>query len=388
MKRGRPLAGPLSLAVLIVATLRLTSPASDALSVSASKPLVGAIRWDGWYGGAKGVVGKVVEECLSPKRYQHRAPFFSRVVSDERIEIGPYSQEIVDRELAEAKRAGIDYFAYVAYDLADPLADAFRLHMSSRRKQDVRFCMILEAGRSGDAATFAARTQRFVEHMKDEAYLRLANGRPLFYLGFVEERYIEAWGGKENARKLWDGFRQRAQEAGAGNPFIAVMDFSPRRGKELAEMIGADAISAYAIMGDGGNESPYSRLREVTRQFWNEARDLGVSLIPTAMAGWDRRPRIERPHPWEPWQKAGEGMNRFYHPPTPAELAEHVREAVEWLEASPRVGTAGTILIYAWNEHDEGGWICPTLGEGSARVDALEKMWRSRASPPLAPSTK
>ena len=34
-------------------------------------------------------------------------------------------------------------------------------------------------------------------------------------------------------------------------------------------------------------------------------------------------------------------------------------------------------LIYAWNEHDEGGWLCPTLYEGSARIEAVGKMIRS-----------
>ena len=29
------------------------------------------------------------------------------------------------------------------------------------------------------------------------------------------------------------------------------------------------------------------------------------------------------------------------------------------------------MLVYAWNENSEGGWLVPTLGEGTARVDAL-----------------
>lgn len=43
-------------------------------------------------------------------------------------------------------------------------------------------------------------------------------------------------------------------------------------------------------------------------------------------------------------------------------------------------GKNGTelVLIYAWNELDEGGWLVPTLpppdGEGTARIDALRKV--------------
>lgn len=41
---------------------------------------------------------------------------------------------------------------------------------------------------------------------------------------------------------------------------------------------------------------------------------------------------------------------------------------------------ANAIIIYAWNEHDEGGWLQPTLGADGkpdeARVKALGKVLR------------
>lgn len=352
------------------------------------RPLVGAIRWDGWYGSSKGVVAKVVEECLSPKRYQRRAPERTKVLSDTAVEIGPYTQQIIDQEIADAKRAGIDYWAYVSYDPADPLSDALKLHLSSKRRGDVRFCNILEAGRSGSASQFAARMQRFVDLMREPNYMRLLGGRPLFFVGFIQDAYVEAWGGREAGRKLWDGFRASVKAAVGREPYLVIMDFSPQRGKELADALGFDAVSAYAIPGDGGNESPYAKLRQFARDFWTGARDAGARVIPTAMAGWDRRPRIERPHPWEPWQKPGEGMHRYFQTPTPDELAAHVREAADWVVANPSTCEARAALIYAWNEHDEGGWIARTLGEGAARVDALERMWRQRQAEPAqgAPS--
>jgi len=30
--------------------------------------------------------------------------------------------------------------------------------------------------------------------------------------------------------------------------------------------------------------------------------------------------------------------------------------------------------MYAWNEFDEGGWICPTLGNNTSRLDAIRKI--------------
>jgi hypothetical protein len=41
---------------------------------------------------------------------------------------------------------------------------------------------------------------------------------------------------------------------------------------------------------------------------------------------------------------------------------------------NPSAGRANTVLIYAWNETDEGGWLHPTLAEGTARLDAIKKV--------------
>jgi hypothetical protein len=34
--------------------------------------------------------------------------------------------------------------------------------------------------------------------------------------------------------------------------------------------------------------------------------------------------------------------------------------------------------MYSWNEFDEGGWICPTLGNNTERLDALKKVLQKR----------
>jgi hypothetical protein len=49
---------------------------------------------------------------------------------------------------------------------------------------------------------------------------------------------------------------------------------------------------------------------------------------------------------------------------------------VDWLKANPSSAQAQMAIIYAWNEHDEGGWLTPTLAEGSARLDAIGKVLR------------
>jgi hypothetical protein len=100
------------------------------------------------------------------------------------------------------------------------------------------------------------------------------------------------------------------------------------------------------------------------------------------MAGWDRRPRVEHPVPWESWQKPGAGLETYTVAPTPRELAGHIGEAMGWAEARPKQCPAQTVIVYAWNEHDEGGWLCPTLGaDGSpdaSRLKAVAEMRERR----------
>ena len=87
---------------------------------------------------------------------------------------------------------------------------------------------------------------------------------------------------------------------------------------------------------------------------------------------------MEHPVPWEKHQRTGEEADLYYEPPKPQELAEHASRALKWLQANRATAKAGLALIYAWNENDEGGWLVPTLSEGTARLDALAKVLRDR----------
>ena len=78
-------------------------------------------------------------------------------------------------------------------------------------------------------------------------------------------------------------------------------------------------------------------------------------------------------------------MDRFYVMPTPQELAEHIVTAMHWTLDNQTACPARAVIIYAWNEHDEGDvLLCPTLNENgsanTARLDAISAM--KRAYPP------
>jgi hypothetical protein len=119
------------------------------------------------------------------------------------------------------------------------------------------------------------------------------------------------------------------------------------------DSLGFAAISAYASSA-GDTAAPYLKLARHTEKWWDEMRETGAKVVPLVTTGWNKRPRVERPVPWETWQKPGEGIEKYYHTPKPYELAEHLQKGIDWCAAHPETAEANAIIIYAWNENDEG----------------------------------
>ena len=69
-----------------------------------ARPIVGAIRWDAWYG--RGGPVAEVERSLGPKKFHFRLPFFAHVLGDDKVSINGDSQETIDKEIALAPRRG------------------------------------------------------------------------------------------------------------------------------------------------------------------------------------------------------------------------------------------------------------------------------------------
>ena len=56
---------------------------------------------------------------------------------------------------------------------------------------------------------------------------------------------------------------------------------------------------------------------------------------------------------------------------TMAELTAKTRRVIEWVKATPAAAKANAVLLSAWNEHDEGHWICPSLRNGTQKLEAI-----------------
>ena len=332
-------------------------------------PPIGAIRWDAWH-GKDGKVGLAVEQSLSPLKWHSRVPFCGRILAPNRVEIECDSPSVMDQELRYAQQAGLSFWAFLAYDEDDPMSLSYKYYRASPYKRGIHFAFIAQFPRWGGREAYAARNRRFIEAMKDPAYQRVKGNRPLLFVFKIQEDLLQKeWRGAAGFQKAIAQLREEAIKAGVGNPFIVVMDFNPERAKRLADTFGFDAISTYATHTDKRG-APYSELMKHDRRYWERSKRTGASVVPIVMAGWDDRPRATSPAPWQ--RKRMDKLGAVYFAPArPDAIAAHVREAIDWTVQQAGAKGSNPIIIYAWNENDEGGWLIPTLSEGSARVESI-----------------
>jgi hypothetical protein len=83
------------LAVLLSSALGWAAEAG-----SEERPIVGAIRWDAWYGQTGPV--KEVERTMGPRKSHFRLPFFAKVLADDKVGLDGSSQETMEKEIAYA----------------------------------------------------------------------------------------------------------------------------------------------------------------------------------------------------------------------------------------------------------------------------------------------
>ncbi len=321
-----------------------------------SKTLVGAIRWDAW--GTKDI-GPQVRATLSLQRFHFRLPFYAEIIGNDNILIPPYSQEIVDYEIDLASDAGIDYWAFCWYPhTVDGGLDSARLlYQSSSKKNKIRWCPILCVSKFD----FETDGVKLAEEMKEENFQKVLDSRPLVYM----------FGGD---KAFADDLKKVCKKAGVKQPYIVYMGWG--NVWDVAREMGADAVSCYANgMRDG---KLYTELAKAERDRWdNDLKTGKMPVVPTVTTGWDKRPRYYHPVSWE-FKDTNTYPQNYSYQATDSEIAMQLESAIKWSKKHEEESPVNSVIIYAWNENDEGGWIMPTLKEMQdyghpVRLDSIKK---------------
>ena len=322
------------------------------------RPTVGAIRWDAWFDDRI----NPYEKNLVDVRWRNRLPFYAKVVSDNQVQVHGDTQEAVDREIAYAKAGGIDYWAFLYYPATirddgfnhDYMNRARRLYLSSKRKKDLNFCLIVTPGGHADRNNPDKEINEWLRMLKEPTYQRVAGGRPLIYVMVWGPTVEKMFGSARKGREYVDDLRERIRRTGEKNPYIVVLAMTPQGGAAALDAMKLDAIGAYTSFGG----SDYQGLRAAQEANWEAMKATGKKVVPNLSAGWGG-----------PRDGLGDAKQ-----PKPDELAGHVRSAFAWIGANKETAEAKTMLIYAWNEVDEGGWLVPDMGQGTAKLDAIRRV--------------
>ena len=99
-------------------------------------------------------------------------------------------------------------------------------------------------------------------------------------------------------------------------------------------------------------EHKYAELVAAHHKAWRGTKE--QPYIPDVTAGWDKRP-------WEGQRGLSQKPGWYFPDRTPTAFRQFLESAIDWMDQHPEQTTEERIvLLYAWNEFGEGGYIAPT----------------------------
>jgi hypothetical protein len=355
----------------------------------ADRPTLGVIRWD-MYTGHPFATQKQEFGFLKPEQYQWRAPFFVRRTGDPEkpLEFNPENspevfQKAMEQEIEFAADAGIDYWAFGYHGPGNGvrrgLHEAIEAYLASPQKAKVGFCPIVccpgvaaveyyepPSVRHTEAeidASWDEWVADMVKLAKEPSHQRVLNGRPLVYLyqprmlGEGNRQGKDLFAPAERIERCLRRLREAFIAAGVGNPYLVGMVQHHKPGWETLFDEGlVDCVTLYHQRYAGDNlqyGTLWGHIRRSTLEGTFKRPDLKV--IPPTVSGANGMPRYTGP--------GGAFPKWDWTEPAPGEIAAHLTGAFDYVAAHPEKCEANTVIMYAWNEHSEGGFLCPTMGE-------------------------
>ena len=359
-----------------------TSGTLSKLRPSSNQPLAGVIRWDlyspTYANNTENNGYKQILRNLNPSQYRNRIPFFGtenlpqtleytkwcdmnsniKYYSNVTVSMNGNSQNVMDQEIDYAADAGINYFAFLYYD---PTWYSHNLYKSSTNpnKNQVKFCYILEGINS-------SYMNNYVSDFSNPNYQKVLNGKPLVYVLFHNFGATQVQ--KDDYNNQIQALRNayQTQNPDSNGLYIVVMSLGDYD-------LNGDAYSQYSSEYSVSDRS-FNYISNTQQSGWTSMPN--KKRVPWVSVGADRRPRVDNPVDWE--LEHNSTTNSCSLPgnydiwadiATPNEITDEIIAAKNFISNNPSRCESNTFIIYAWNEHDEGGWICPTIEPGTSNIN-------------------
>ncbi len=374
------------------------------VQVNPQSVAVGVIRWDYGWGrfGSQGTGGAwdyqfnlIDKNNRVNSKWASRWPFYTDTSAEYPISLReeiaattgtPRIPSTIEQENRYAKDAGISYWAFVYYGLltGSDQGDYGLNRYKTSNSYKPQYALILGWY---DQPYVDKSTQRamIVTEMQSSTYYKLANGQPLLYL------LDSSWGTPLGIAEINAISNAYANSNGGVRPYLV---YQANTGNTKPTNLSVDACTTYASIDPQTSLPPNSTVEQAASapaRPYLQLASAGVQIrdswvaslcepVPPIMAGWDPSPR------WVRFSQGSGGFNGLIPPgnpagdryeiPTTTELNNHLFDAIQWVRTRPS-SSPKTVLIYAWNEFDEGGWLAPRYNNGAApdtsRLDAVKR---------------
>lgn len=331
---------------------------------------IGAVNWDASL-PRDHYFGFYQTRSLSQAKYRSWVPYYATLTGEDRVEYSYRTVEEYERELRYALAAGIDYFAYVWYPTEGSLIHeprsprdcshrvhelnyARRLYQQSGLKDRLGMCAIL------GAHPFADRDLEELTATFLQPYYEKVEGRPLVYV----------FGGYN--KELIERLHSLCNKKGIPAPFTVPLSSSSRPFPEAMPL--ADALSAYAAV-NRTDVTDYEELVLLAMENDRVRMETGKDIVPLFTVGWNPAPRIDRPTPWNTNEQGRTTYATVRYAPRPnaTQLAEGAKAFAKHIRTDVGERFVGHILTFAWNEFEEGGYLCPTYTpEGAVNEEQVQ----------------
>jgi hypothetical protein len=298
------------------------------------------------------------------------------------------------REIDLAVDHGIDVFLYDWYwysgvkNMEEALEQGFlkapnrnrmkfALMWANHHRRD-QFCP--EFGTPRTVWLPSRHTPRDLERAMDycaEHYFREPNyWRPegrLFFSVFQAKEFVEQLGGPAATRKVLEKIDARLSRSNlppihwngmVATPAIATMCkaagflSTSRYNVSTARKVGPDLTERY------------EDVMEAHRQHWKKMLDGPLVNLPVATMGWDSTPRCRADVKW-PFPKIEYPYGHVVVGNTPQRFEELLKDMAKFAQQDPRQPFA--VVINAWNEWTEGGFLLPEERYGEGYLEAIRR---------------